>query len=81
MLTFGKKPLSDLTEREVLALAIANEEEDSRIYQEFADASAEGYPASAEMFRAMADEEREHRARLFEVFRSRFGGKPAADPA
>jgi rubrerythrin len=73
MLTFGKKPLSDLTEREVLALAIANEEEDSRIYQEFADASAEGYPASAEMFRAMADEEREHRARLFEVFRSRFG--------
>ncbi|MCZ8375459.1 MAG: rubrerythrin [Beijerinckiaceae bacterium] len=73
MLAFGKKPLSDLTEREVLALAIANEEEDSRIYQEFADVAAEGFPASAEMFRAMAEEEREHRARLFELFRSRFG--------
>ena len=52
------KPLSELTEREVLALAIANEEEDSRIYQSFADRLRADFPASAELFDDMAEEER-----------------------
>lgn len=70
---FGQKALGDLTEREVLALAIANEEEDSRIYQLFAETCAESFPASARIFEDMAEEERGHRASLFEVYRARFG--------
>lgn len=73
MALFGQKALGDLTEREVLALAIANEEEDSRIYQLFAEACTESFPASARIFEDMAAEEREHRTSLFEVYRTRFG--------
>jgi rubrerythrin len=67
------KSLSDLTEREVVALAIANEEEDSRIYQSFADRLRTDFPASAGIFDAMAEEEREHRDSLYDLFRTRFG--------
>lgn len=70
---FTKKSVANLTEREVLALAIANEEEDSRIYQLFADTCLESFPASAKIFNEMAEEEREHRSTLFEVYRQRFG--------
>ena len=55
------KALSELTEREVVALAIANEEEDSRIYQSFADRLRIDFPASAALFDDMAEEERQHR--------------------
>jgi nitrogen regulatory protein PII-like uncharacterized protein len=41
------KKFSDLTEREVLAVAIASEEEDGRIYMRFAENLAERYPESA----------------------------------
>lgn len=64
---------SDLTEREVLALAIANEEEDGRIYLDVAEGLREEYPASSQLFAEMADEESEHRRRLLEVYRARFG--------
>lgn len=64
---------SDLREREVLALAIANEEEDGRIYLDIAEGLREDYPASSEMFREMAAEENEHRRRLLELYRSKFG--------
>src|SRR3712207_5589643 len=67
------KALSELTEREVLALAIANEEEDSRIYQSFADRLRTDFPASATVFDEMAEEERGHRSSLYDVYRSRFG--------
>ena len=67
------KALSELTEREVLALAIANEEEDSRIYQSFADRLRPEFPASAAVFDEMAEEERGHRAGLYDAYRSRFG--------
>lgn len=73
MLFFGQKALADLSEREVIALAIANEEEDSRIYQSFAETCGATYPASARIFEEMAEEERGHRAALFEVYRERFG--------
>src|SRR3712207_9105758 len=67
------KALSELTEREVLALAIANEEEDSRIYQSFAESLRTEFPASATVFDEMAEEEREHRSSLYDLYRTRFG--------
>ena len=67
------KKFKDLSEREILALAIASEEEDGRIYGEFADALRESYPATAEMFEGMREEEAGHRDRLLEMFRQRFG--------
>ena len=63
----------DLTEREILALAIALEEEDSRVYADFADGLRETYPATAKLFEDMREEEFDHRAQLIETFRSRFG--------
>jgi len=67
------KKFRDLTEREILALAISSEEEDGRIYGEFADALRESYPATAEMFEGMREEEVVHRDRLLATFRARFG--------
>jgi rubrerythrin len=67
------KKFKDLTEREILAIAIANEEEDGRIYGEFADALRESYPATGEMFEEMRNEEAGHRDRLLALFRQRFG--------
>ena len=68
-----KKKFKDLTEREILALAIQNEEEDGRIFGEFADQLRESYPATAQMFEDMRVEEAAHRDRLFGTFRERFG--------
>jgi len=67
------KRFSDLTEQEILALAISNEEEDSRIYRGFADGLREQYAASAKVFEEMADEEVRHRSMLFDLYRSKFG--------
>ncbi len=64
---------SDLTEREVLALAIANEEEDGRIYTDIAEGLRQDYPASANVFTEMAGEEGDHRRRLIELYREKFG--------
>lgn len=64
---------SDLSEREVLALAIANEEEDSRIYADLAEGLRADYPATATLFADMAGEENEHRRRLIETYREKFG--------
>ncbi len=67
------KRFSDLTEQEILALAISNEEEDSRIYRGFSEGLREQYAASAKVFDEMADEEVRHRTMLFELYRSKFG--------
>jgi erythrin-vacuolar iron transport family protein len=67
------KSFADLTEREVLALAIASEEEDSRIYMTFAEDLIERYPDSAKVFEEMAEEERSHRHMLLELYEQRFG--------
>jgi len=67
------KKFEDLTEREMLALAISNEEDDSRIYHGFADTLAEQFPASAAIFSEMAKEETGHRDRLFQLYREKFG--------
>jgi rubrerythrin len=67
------KRFADLSEQEILALAISNEEEDSRIYRGFAEGLREQYPASAKVFLEMADEEVRHRTMLFDLYRSKFG--------
>ncbi len=67
------RDFSALSERELLALAISNEEEDGRIYADFADALAENYPDSHAVFRHMADEENDHRRMLIDLYVSRFG--------
>src|SRR5258708_24765418 len=67
------KNFADLTEREVLAVAISAEEEDSRIYMSFAEDLTERYPDSAKLFEEMAEEERGHRHRLLEIHQQRFG--------
>ena len=67
------KNFADLTEREVLAVAISSEEEDSRIYMTFAEDLRERYPDTAKIFEEMAEEERGHRHRLLENYEQRFG--------
>jgi rubrerythrin len=67
------RKFDDLSEREMLALAIANEEEDGRIYADVAEGLRENYPSSAKVFIDMAAEENEHRRRLIDLFVSKFG--------
>ena len=67
------KTFDSLTEQEVLALAISLEEEDARIYEDFADGLQENYPEQAEKFREMRQEEDGHRHRLLELYKARFG--------
>src|SRR5436190_19893837 len=67
------KNFAELTEREILAVAISAEEEDSRIYTSFAEDLAERYPESAKIFEEMADEEKGHRHMLLEMYEKRFG--------
>jgi rubrerythrin len=69
----GKRRFDDLSEREILALAIASEEEDGRIYQTYAQSLRASYPASAAVFDGMAQEEDGHRQRLLDLYRKRFG--------
>lgn len=64
---------SDLNEQEILALAINTEEDDSRIYGDFADRLKETYPETAKVLRAMRDEELEHAHRLMELYKSSYG--------
>jgi len=63
----------DLSEREILALAVSLEEEDGRVYADFADGLRETYPATAKLFEDMREEESRHRAALIETYRARFG--------
>jgi rubrerythrin len=67
------KAFSELTEQEILALAISNEEEDSRIYRGFAEGLREPFPSSATLFDEMAEEEVRHRTLLFDLYRKKFG--------
>src|SRR5204863_6561235 len=67
------KTFDSLSAREVLALAISLEEEDARIYEDFADGLQENYPEQAKKFREMRQEEDGHRHRLLELYKERFG--------
>ncbi|HXH47817.1 MAG TPA: ferritin family protein [Terriglobia bacterium] len=67
------RDFNSLSEREILALAIFLEEEDERIYADLAEGLRENFPGSAEVFDGMREEESEHRRRLIDLFRERFG--------
>lgn len=69
----GRKRFQDLSEQEILALAISSEEDDSRIYRGFAGRLRGAYPATAELFDGMAVEEDGHRQTLIDLHQSRFG--------
>lgn len=69
----NRRRFSDLSEQEIIALAISSEEDDSRIYQSYAEMLRAEFPASAKIFDGMADEENEHRRRLIDLHTARFG--------
>src|ERR1700732_3409973 len=62
-----------LSEREILALAIALEEEDERVYADYAEGLRQDFPGSAAVFEGMRDEESTHRRRLLELYQEKFG--------
>ena len=67
------KKFNELSEREILALAISLEEEDERVYADFTEGLRQDYPGSAAIFAAMREEESDHRRRLIELYRQKFG--------
>jgi rubrerythrin len=67
------RDFDELSEKEILALAIGNEEEDGRIYADVAEGLRSDYPATARVFSQMAAEESEHRRRLIDLYREKFG--------
>ena len=69
----GKRSFDDLSEQEILALAISSEEDDARIYLGYAAGLQADYPQSAKVFEEMAAEEHEHRNRLIALHQKRFG--------
>lgn len=69
----GRRRFSDLSEAEILALAISSEEDDGRIYATYAERLRTDYPATAAIFDGMAAEENEHRRRLIAAYETRFG--------
>ncbi len=69
----ARRRFKDLSEQEILALAISNEEDDARIYRQYAERLRADYPASARVFEGMAEEEDSHRRQLIELYKARFG--------
>lgn len=69
----GKRRFDELTEREILALAISSEEEDGQIYAAYAARLRDQYPASAKVFEDMAMVESMHRNALIDIYKHRFG--------
>jgi len=69
----ARRRFRDLSEQEILALAISAEEDDGRIYRSYAEMLRADYPDSAAVFDGMAHEENSHRKRLIELHRARFG--------
>jgi erythrin-vacuolar iron transport family protein len=70
---FMPKSFNELSEKEILALAISQEEEDGKIYGEFAERMRSAYPKTADALAAMRDEESGHRHQLIETYRKKFG--------
>ena len=65
--------IEDLSDAEILSLAISNEEQATKAYTEFAESLRADYPDTARMFTEMAEEETGHRRQLVELFKSKFG--------
>ena len=70
---FNRRSFSELSDKEILALAISSEEDDARIYQSYAEMLREQHPGSAAVFDGMAEQENDHRRQLIDNFRERFG--------
>jgi rubrerythrin len=70
---FSKRQFSDLSEQEILALAISSEEDDGRIYEAYADMLRPEFPDTAKIFEEMAAEEDEHRRALIDMHKEKFG--------
>ncbi|MFC3613276.1 iron exporter MbfA [Lutimaribacter marinistellae] len=68
-----RKRFKDLSEQEILALAISSEEDDARIYRSYAEMLRSEFPGTAKLFDGMAQEEDTHRARLIAAHEQRFG--------
>jgi rubrerythrin len=64
---------NDLSEREILALAISLEEEDERVYADFSEGLRADFPSTAAVFDGMRAEESGHRRRLIELYQQKFG--------
>lgn len=69
----SRRRFSDLSEQEILALAISSEEDDARIYRSYGEMLRADFPDSARVFDGMAEEEDGHRQRLIDLHQSRFG--------
>lgn len=69
----SRRRFSDLSEQEILALAISSEEDDARIYRQYAERLRASYPSTAQVFDGMAAEEDGHRRQLIDLHESRFG--------
>ena len=67
------KRFEELSEREILALAIASEEDDNRVYMTFAENLHDSYPSTAKVFEEMAMVEAGHRQMLTDLYQGRFG--------
>lgn len=67
------RTFDSLSESEILALAISLEEEDERIYADYAEGLRQDFPASAAVFDGMRSEESGHRRRLIDLYRQKFG--------
>src|SRR5580704_14525207 len=67
------RTFESLSESEILALAISLEEEDERIYADYAEGLRHDFPASAAVFDGMREEESGHRRRLIDLFRQKYG--------
>ena len=70
--SINKKHYYNLSDKEILALAISSEEEDARIYQYYASLFIKDFPETASMFQEMSDEENIHRRQLIELFKNKF---------
>jgi erythrin-vacuolar iron transport family protein len=67
------KDFHTLSPREILALAISLEEEDERVYTDFAEGLRQTFPVSAAVFDGMRADEAAHRRRLIDLYRAKFG--------
>lgn len=69
----SRRRFSDLSEQEILALAISSEEDDAQIYRSYAERLRMDYPDTAKVFDGMAEEEDGHRHSLIDLHKARFG--------
>jgi erythrin-vacuolar iron transport family protein len=67
------RDFDSLTQKEILALAISLEEEDARIYADYAENMRENFPGTAKVFDEMRQEEIGHRRALIEIYQKKFG--------